>query len=185
MNRKTLETLRLCLQEMTEHLPVGEHPAGIEALRADTDHTITIVESEHPIERYTCGVYSFHLVENSTYLSVATTGLGGTFAGAEFIQFVLRSHLLVELEPEAATIGDLVMYFNRTEFKHVGRVAQDQRIQSKWGMGFLYNHEVWEVPAGYGDVVRYFMGTDPDASFELFITYAESKGFAFEPPPGV
>lgn len=66
---------------------------------------------------------SFHLVENPTYLSVATKGLGGTFAGVMFIQFAPCSHLLNELGPEAATIGSLMMHFNRTEFKHVGRVV--------------------------------------------------------------
>jgi hypothetical protein len=56
------------------------------------------------------------------------------------------------------------------------------RVLSKWGVGLLYEHAIWEVPLRYGQEVQYFVGTDDDASLDLFIRYAESRGFRFQEP---
>lgn len=170
--------LRQRLQQITDEAPVERHPAQVEALRAEFGHTIQVVESELPISGYTCGVHSFGLIDDPTYRDVAGFGCGKTFAGAEFVQFLLANGLLEE--KVAGVAGDLVIYFDGVAFKHVGRMAQDGRILSKWGQGYLYNHQVWEVPLDYGQVVRYFQGPGPDQGLDLFIAYAQSKGFQFE-----
>ncbi len=126
-------------------------------------------------------MHAFHLVEDKTYLEIAGHGLGKTYAGPEFINFLLRNSALAAREPELVITGDRIIYFDKGQFRHVGRVIAHNRILSKWGTGNLYQHAVWEVPASYGDDVRYYIGPGEHASFELFLSYAESKGFAFEP----
>lgn len=165
---------------MTEELPVEQHPDRVEALRSEFGHTIKIVNSDLPISGYTCAVHSFCLVNDPTYIDVASFGLGKTFAGAEFIHFLLGQGLIEERMPEASTVGDLVLYFDGAAFKHVGRVSEGGRILSKWGLGYLYEHSVWEVPLDYGHKVQHFMGLDPEQGLDLFITYAKSKGFNFK-----
>lgn len=171
--------LRRKLWEMTETMPPEEHPARIEALRAEHDHSIIIIKREYPIDGYTCGVHAFHLVEDPTYIEVAKCRLGHTFAGAEFITFLLRNNLLTPRKIPPAP-GDLILYFDEGTFRHVGRMRTETRVLSEWGMGYLYEHDVWDVPLQYGQDVQYFVGADDDASFGLFIRYAESKGFRFQ-----
>lgn len=174
-----LTALRHKLSDVTQNVAVPEHLAHVEALRTETNHSIVVVESQHPIDRYTCGVHAFHLIEDPTYLSVACSGLRRTFAGTEFIDFLLERQLLTPREGSSAIPDDLILYFDNEVFRHVGRVRPHHRVLSKWGAGHLYEHQVWEVPFSYGNQVRYFVGPDKDSSCDLFIQYAESKGFSF------
>jgi hypothetical protein len=173
--------LRQSLSEITLDLEVGTHAARIDALREIFDHSILVVESEHPVERYTCGVHAFCLVEEPTYVEIAGVGFGRTFAGADFINFVLQRNLLIPRDVDEVIDNDLIIYFENGVFRHVGRTTGGRRVLSKWGIGLLYEHEVFEVPATYGDEVRYFCGPDPDACFNFFIQYAENEGFVFGP----
>lgn len=175
--------LRHKLSEITETAPVEEHPALIKALLPEHGHTITVVDSEYPIERYTCGVHAFYLIEDPAYVEIASFGLGRTFAGPEFIKFLIQNKLLLPRQPSIVP-GDLIVYFDAGTFRHVGRMKTETRVRSKWGTGWLYEHGVLEVPSNYGEEIQYFVGPDEDASYELFIQYAESKGFQFgEPTP--
>ncbi len=170
-----LTTLREKLFEMTENVPLQEHPAHIESLRSETNHSIVVVKSEHPIERYTCGVHAFYLVEDPTYRKIATFGLGRTFAGPDFVMFLLEHQLLAQRHHASVLPNDLILYFDNGVFRHVGRMKTSCRILSKWGIGHLYEHTVWEVPSRYGNEVRYFAGPDKKASMILFIKYAKAK----------
>ena len=77
---------------------------------------------------------------------------------------------------------NLLIYFEGAVFRHVGRILEGGRVLSKWGTGCLWEHQVWEVPRSYGDEVRYFVGPDEQQSYDLFVKYAESKGFEFGQP---
>jgi hypothetical protein len=173
------DALRSSIAEITEGAPVREHPTRIEALRVGYDHTIVVIESEHPIDQYTCGVHAFHLVGDPTYLEVAGYGLGRTFAGAEFMTFALQNRLLTPRQSRALP-GDLIFYFQNGVFRHVGRMNTEARVISKWGTGWLYEHGVQEVPLNYGSDIRYFVGLDEEAALNLFIRYAESQGLSFD-----
>ena len=173
--------LRRKLWEMAETLSLEAHPARIEALRAEHGHSIVIVESGHAVGGYTCAVHAFHLIGDPTYTDIAGWGMGATFAGAEFVEFLL-SYTLLTPRSSSPVPGDLIIYLDAGTFKHVGRMKTEARVLSKWGLGLLYEHSVREVPLHYGQDVQYFVGTDDDASFDLFIRYAESKGFRFQRP---
>ena len=68
---------------------MNQHPGLIEELRADIPHTIRVLDSQYQLQDYTCAVHSFDLVGNETYVEIATYGLGRTFAGREFVDFVV------------------------------------------------------------------------------------------------
>jgi hypothetical protein len=120
------------------------------------------------------------LIEDPTYLQIAGHGSGGLFAGKEFINYLLKQDLIVQKSSTSVNLGDLIIYFLDEEFKHIGRMQSQSRVISKWGTGLLYGHNIWDVPSDYGSEVRYYEGPDADRSFELFITYAKSKGLSFE-----
>jgi hypothetical protein len=170
--------LRHKLAEITGTALVQEHPDRIEALRAEFDHSIVVIGSEQPIDQYTCGVHAFHLIGDRTYIEIADYGLGSTFAGADFMAFLFQNRLLTPRVADALP-GDLIIYFENGAFRHVGRMKTESRVTSKWGIGWLYEHAVWEVPMNYGLDIQYFAGPDEDAAFKLFVRYAESRGFRF------
>ncbi|MBU3591212.1 MULTISPECIES: hypothetical protein [unclassified Polynucleobacter] len=172
-------TLRLQLEQMTEAMPLSQHSHQIEVLRTEFGHTINIVDSEIPVDTYTCAVHSFGLIDDPTYVGVASHGLGNTFAGADFIYFLLSQNLILETSPESVAANDFIFYFDGDKFMHVGKILGGGRILSKWGSGLLYDHSIWEVPSGYGQTIRCFEGLDSDRGVDLFITYAESRGFQF------
>lgn len=127
--------------------------------------------SQFPVNAYTCIVHSFGLVNDPCYVGIASYGLGNAFAGADFIHFLLSKNLIAEKSLDSVVVNDFIFYFDGDIFRHVGKVLGDGRILSKWGVGLLYDHLMWEVPSGYGQIVRYFEGVD------LFIAYAEFRGF--------
>ena len=168
------------LFEITQNFQLQEHPVQMEALRREVEHSVVVMESEYRIERYTCGVHAFHLVEHPTYMEIASFGLGRTFAGSEFINYLIGNRLLIPRDQLSVVQSDLIFYFDNGVFRPVGRIKTPDRVVSKWGTGYLYEHGVWEIPSNYGDEVRCFVGPDEDLSFDLFIKYAESEGFTFQ-----
>ena len=117
-------TFRKRLLQITLNKTVDEHPAMIEALRAEVPHTVAVMQSEYPLDRYTCGMHAFHLVEDPTYLSVADTWPRLVYAGLNFIHF-LRENGLLRPRPCAEVLSnDLVIYLEKGQFRHVGRTAR-------------------------------------------------------------
>lgn len=176
-----MTNLRRELQQITESTPVDEHPAHIKVLQRAHRHTIKVIKNEYSIQLYTCGVHAFYLVDDPTYVEIAGYGLGSTFAGPGFINFLFQSQLLSPCRPPIF-LGDLIIYFHDGKFRHVGRMKSETRVLSKWGTGWLYEHGIWEVPSSYGDDIQYFVGPNRKASLKLFIQYAESRGFKFDGP---
>lgn len=172
--------LRIALSEMTEGASIEDHPRAIEELRSRFGHSIEIVESSHPITSYTCAVHAFGLIDDQTYIEVASYGLGRTFAGREFVEFILAKNLLTELSTHRLTENSLAIYLDHAQFRHVGIVRSRGRLLSKWGTGHLYEHPIWEVPLAYGDTVKFFSPLTTDEGLELFKCYAVSHGFTFD-----
>ena len=172
-------TLREKLQNITDNFSVEQHPLIIQELISSYDHSIKLVHSQYPIDGYTYVVYSFGLTQDPTYLAIAGSGLRRTFAGADFIHFLLHHGLIIQRETGGESVGDLVIYFHNNIFKHVGTVLAINRVQSKWGCGHLFDHPTWDVPMSYGDRVKYFKQLEPKEGLDLFIGYAKFKGFTF------
>lgn len=169
--------LRLQLQQMTDDMPVSQHSHQIEVMRAQFRHTIRVVDGGFPVDIYTCVMHSFGLIYDPTYVGIASYGLGNAFAGTDFIHFLLGQNLIREKSFDSVFANDFIFYFNNDRFRHVGKILDGGRILSKWGSGLLYDHSTWETPSNYGEVVRYFEGVDSDQGLDLFIAYAESRGF--------
>ena len=172
--------LRQCLQEVTEVTDVSKHLALVEALQPKHMHSILAVDSNALVDHYTCAVFAFDLVEDPTYVEIATYGLGNTYAGREFVEYALDNDLLTKLADMSQEPGVFAIYFDNGRFQHVGKVCRDNRITSKWGEGLLWEHEIWEVPASYGDVVHFYTLPSATVGLDLFCAYATTQGFHFD-----
>lgn len=173
--------LRKRLEEMTRVDDVSRHPALLAALTRECPNTIVLLDSAHPIRRYTCLMHVFDLAEKEDYAAIATHGEGKIFAAGAFAHWLLDNGLLVEVSQSDAREGDIVFYFNdESRFKHAGLIVVNGRVVSKWGIGHLYEHELFEVPESYGTTVRFFKGLSYEEAFDRFLQFAEESGFRFE-----
>jgi len=64
---------------------------------------------------------------------------------------VVSKTSIEQLEP-----NDLVVYYNGQQKMHVGRYIAPNLVESKWGIGPLFRHGLWDVPESYGETLKYF-----------------------------
>lgn len=172
--------LRKKLEEMTRVDDVSRHPALLAALTRDYPNTIALLESDHLIRRYTCLMHVFEFEEKPDYAAIATHGRGEIFAAGAFAHWLIDNGLLVEVAQAKAREGDIVFYFNDNgRFKHAGLFAANGRVLSKWGIGHLYEHGLFEVPESYGTSVRFFRRLSYEEAFDHFLRFAEKSGMRF------
>lgn len=161
--------LRNALPARDEPLTSLEHRARLERLRETMPHTITFRESRFD---GSCMTYVLGLDTIDAYRRVALAFEPPVFAGKAF------AHWLIEQidEVQTPTLGSLTFYFEGDDWVHVGAVddMEGRRIVSKWGEMAVFEHDLNEVPVGYGDHVRFFEKPTTEAALALFLDYARS-----------
>ncbi len=157
--------LRHKLEEMTADKRVDRHEAMLADISRACPNTIRVLRSPHPHARYTCMMHAFDFTERPEYVTVAELNV---WAGR-----------LSPVSPAQARAHDLVFYLPDGRFKHVGLWTGRRRLVSKWGTGLLYDHKLFEVPASYGDNVRYFKHVTYEEAWQLFATFAQENGIRF------
>jgi hypothetical protein len=170
--------LRQELQTMTDVEDGIQHPALLEAVRKEYPNTVQIVHSSYPLERYTCLVHALGFVEQPEYLAIAARPFNHVaYASPDFPHWLLDHNLLQEVSPADACRGDFVFYFNdEGRLKHAGLYLENGRVLSKWGLGYLYNHALFEVPERYGNTVRYFKRMTFENVLDQFKRFAKERG---------
>lgn len=172
--------LRERLRQITETEDVSTHSILLEELSSEIQNTIQILESEYPIDRYTCFVYVFDFIEDPEYVGIASHGIGRVFAGTAFMNYLIDENYLKEISEEDVKVDDIVVYFNENEIKHAGQYKSKNRVISKWGIGNLYEHSNFEVPIQYGDTIRYYSKLDKEPALDYFVEFAKLNGILFD-----
>lgn len=73
---------------------------------------------------------------------------------------------------ETPSEGDYVLYLDDDkEMHHLGIVNSDNTITSKWSWGPLIKHEIWDVPACYGNKIKYLKYIEPDQVKKYYYQY--------------
>ncbi len=171
--------LRIKLQTMVEVQDVARHPTLLAEIARECPNSICITESPHPIERYTCLMHVLGFTEKPEYIAIARYGLGRVYAGTDFAQWLIKRELLAEVSQTKAEDGDLVFDFSVSRFKHVGLWRPNGRVLSKWGMGHLYDHELFEVPTSYGTDVRFYKRLLYEDAYDHFTQFAKENDIPF------
>lgn len=167
------------LQEMTQELDVSKHPALLIGLSKTYPNSILILPSAHPIDRYTCLVHAFDFTEKKEYLEIATCGSGRIFASPAFALWLLQHNFLDELTQNEDSKGAIILYMDGKNIRHAGLVTRVDRVISKWGIGHLYEHEVFEVPESYGTEVRFFKKPPYNLMYNYLVAYAKENGLQY------
>jgi len=169
--------LRKKLQQMTEVEDVSRHPALLVSLTRECPNTVAVLDSRHPIRRYTCLMHVFDFAEKDEYAAIATRDGGRIFAASVFAHWLLDNGLLEEVSQVDVQSGDIVLYFGGDgRFKHAGLSAGNGRVISKWGIGYLFEHGLLEVPDSYGSQVRCFKALPYRVAYGYFRRFAEQNG---------
>lgn len=151
-----------------------EHIEAVAELKNEFHHSIKSFASRGWLPTYTCLVYAMGFNGDATYsAAMKKASPKEPFAGKDFFDWLVANKHLIQIEEGSELAGDLIVYFNsHNEFKHIGILSDKRRVKSKWGELGLYDHEVFEVPASYGDDIKYFESIQYDvaiAAFKLFV----------------
>ena len=169
--------LRERLETFCNRVSPEKNIALVDALMSEIPHTIVPVQSVHDLFTFTCLVHVLGFTGQDQYLAVAGLGVDKVFAGKAFASWLLRYGSLIEVNPSDAVIDSLVVYLDgHGEFIHVGLSKLNSRVESKWGQLGLYEHGLFEVPANYGDTVRYYKHLPYPAAIKLFYDFAAENG---------
>jgi hypothetical protein len=172
-----MHSLRRKLQAMTEMEDVSRHPHLLDALTRECPNTIRLLNSPHPIQRYTCLVHVLDFTQKEEYELIASPGFHVVFAGRAFAYRLIDRGSLVEITQLATQPRDFIFYFDEDgQFKHAGLILGNERAQSKWGVGHLYDHELFDVPESYGSSARFFKNLPYDQALDCFVDFAKEKG---------
>lgn len=142
------------------------HTNRVAQLRSVFHHTIIPIPDESDIGVRDCSMFALGLPP-----SVANT----VFRDPSSIYKEFIDHLIQMLSPASdinCEDGVLVFYFLKSKCKHVGNF-RNCRVKSKWGKNPIYEHGALEVPASYGDELKYFDRPSSVQVFEEFISFVK------------
>ncbi len=168
--------LRQKLQELTENTTVEEHPRLLNEVSSEIAHSIRILDSEFSTDSYTCFPYAFDLVDDPDYIEISKLGSGRVYANSEFVAYLLEHGSLTEICSDDVNTNDIVLYFVRSQPVHSGKALTNKRVISKWGIGYLYEHDLLDAPESYGDEIQFYKGVSKETATWLFLDYAEFQG---------
>jgi hypothetical protein len=173
--------LRKRLQDVTEAESESEYLALFNATSRDVPNSMVLLASPIPIKRYTCLMYVLGFTENPEYIAIAARGFNVVYAGPTFAHWLLEKQLVTEIVESVAESGDMVFYFNMGgRFKHAGLYIGRHRVESKWGLGHLFQHDLFEVPESYGESVSFFKKLPCRTAIEYFKEFARDNGMHLE-----
>ena len=179
-----LQELRKAVGDITtKEQDVSRHAALIGAL---PDHTIRPLRRGDPrkpaADRYNSFGFALDLADSERHIAVATH-FRNIHSDNAFVSHLLKNGGLEEIQTDALHKGDVVIYFHNADPAHAGKVFGD-RVISKWGLGNLWEHALFEIPVSYGTDVRYFRALGAGPAEAAFLKYAQSRGVQLHRVPG-
>lgn len=124
------------------------HRERVENLSAGYAHSIKYVDEGGPAKS-DCVEYTLNIPSDLTNIAATFNSILDGF-------WMALPEVLGKIPESEMSEGRVVLYFDHGKTKHVGRVVQGTRVVSKWGKNPVYEHDLCEVPASYGDEYEFF-----------------------------
>lgn len=156
--------LRTALEEMThDGTDIETYPAKLLEMANVFPHTIRQLQApfDEPLGEFNCVMYALCLTAR---LEHSCSPLGRFYADTAFLDRLIEGKHLI---PCLQKTGAIVVWRSEGRTKHVGVVAEIGRANSKWGIGFLFEHGLFEVPLGYGSDVVFYESIDAEQALSL------------------
>ena len=155
------------LYRITEEQLLPSHVEAIARLRGSYPHSISFVEDGTiGPHGYNCFMYALSLRHLSQNLVDIATRVEAAHPGSDFVVELLDTCYLQEIGHAEARDGSVLIYFEARVPRHAGVFRQDGFVISKWGLGHVWRHPIFEVPSYYGDEVRFFHSLFQTMSFD-------------------
>ena len=168
--------IRTRLQEITQNCDLLLHHELIELEHDKTQHSIEVLTSPNDNLRYNCVMFALGIETDPKYMAMAKHCPDDVHADTKFLQFLVDRGYLVE---SAHKNGVLIAYLDSGQFRHIGIVTDGNRVRSKWGIGHLYEHVLFEIPVSYGSTLRFFEPIERQVVLDAFVEFAELRGCHF------
>jgi hypothetical protein len=143
----------------------------LESCRTQFDHGITVLpDGKGRLRRFNCYAYALGLWDHADYISAVDRSTNSAIVDTPFVKSMVQSGLLVKRSSPQPCAGDVAVYYHYGQPTHAALVVSvDDAIwfQSKWGGNEVHRHGLWEVPAMYGDVVRFFRQPKPSDTLNV------------------
>lgn len=165
--------LRELLQQITHDAAIATHSPRIEEARATFGHSISVLTEEVGNRAYNCVMYALGIDSHVEYFAMSTHCPEEVHASTDFLHFLYDEGALIERNDYAP--GCLVVYSLEGRFRHIGRAVDGGRVRSKWGIGNLYEHRLFEVPISYGTEIRFFEPLDAEDVLNAFYEYESTR----------
>ncbi len=180
------DELNKYLDEITQK-DVSKHETLLIDLKHRFHHSIKVISSQEykgvKISDFMCYEFAFGLFNQIEYRSVLeyqrSWKLHPIGADEKFLLFLENNNSIKEIKLGDINDGDLIVYLKNNQYCHAGKLIK-KRVISKWGKGLLLNHEINEVPAKYGNSLKYFRSIYLEDCINFFIDYAKARGIPFE-----
>jgi len=170
----TRNALRDGLQKLTEIRDVSRHPILLIEPGKRLPNSIRCLSAASTHLRYNCVMYALDIHESSEYVRMAMQCPEDVHASTAFLRFLIDEQVTLSVGVPSA--GDLGVYLEGDSVKHVGRIASQGRLLSKWGIGHLYDHSMEEVPTSYGSGLRFSKSVDSVTALSQFERFARNHG---------
>lgn len=94
----------------------------------------------------------------------------GCYPDTEFIKFCILKGYLIEKEQKDSCDGDYIVYFSKGKEEHIGFI-KNSKIKSKWGDGYIWGHNEFNVPYDCGNI-KYYTAIDAGDILKYFKEFA-------------
>ena len=115
-------------------------------------------------------MYALDLQNDQRYLELRKIIDPNIHADTSFLNYLIDEGALL-----LDSSGNLLTYSNELKITHIGKIDILGRVISKWGIGHLYEHAIYEVPISYGDQVRRYSLIENISIFWYFEAYLKNR----------
>lgn len=128
-------------------------------------------ESRDRLRTYNCFAYALNIASLPRYQKLVKEYDKSALADSSFVSHVLSRNWLEEITEQDALPGSIILYYKDGVLKHGGKISNIRMVHSKWGPNELFEHGFWEVPASYGDKIKFYRPENAEKIIDLLETY--------------
>jgi hypothetical protein len=136
------------------------YPIRLAELQKQFGHNVGVMATRGD---FNCFAYAFGLSNHPDFASLVRRTQKTAVMNSEFVIGLLTLDRLSEISADEIAVGCIALYFANDKLTHAAIVREVRPLlvlESKWGPSELHSHGLWEVPASYGDEVRFYTPTD-------------------------
>ena len=151
----TQSEFRKQLGEITNNNLPRSQPTLIDKLKSQYDHSINLIGNRNFVDTTKdCFKFVFEdIIPKSSWKIIEEKHQENNEITESLISNLILSGFLA-LHDEQEKSDNIVVYFHDDKPKHFGKI-EGNKFVSKWGVGLVWRHGLFEIPHPYGNKAKY------------------------------